>query len=1159
MAFSIPKTIKKLSADIDSAIEGVTANDASMLLFSTANPNNGVNPVYTRSTTCWARNIDTSPTSVWTDGNGGNPRYNANMMNLISPRHGVVANHWGLNIPEQNWDNYIGAKFIFVAMDNTCYIRTFTASTLIAGTDIRVVLLDSDLPPNISFCKVASSSLASVATSINRIPAMFQSYFPFNLQPGLRAAIADYYEGAVVAPANATRAAFNVTPYVGDSGRPACFVYDNKLILLVTFASTSGGANLPDYIKEINSAMTSLGGGYNLSILNKEHFVTKGNILITQQELQSLELECHESYFLKVKDANKEILMNVLNATQFYNSTKLPKKLQSLENFSTYFLKSTGFTLNDIFYKTDFTVGDQIKIQKSSNGQINTYTACGTNCANGWYNYNNETLSANDKITIITANSNKKYFKIKNTGNINIEKCETFIQSENFYKILNSKTISSIFDSNNGDTLTLYTQGKLNGTVVTYYTLNGNWLNPNGQINNTFLIPAGSLFTLNSEISETINVKNNSSVIIQKYINKVYSFNSSTDSIYIYKGGLSNKLIDIFNPTNLQSVQDTIQICGKTYLASGSNWVDPASENTRDDIILKYGDQIILNSQNTLDVNGGAILSKVVDENFNGKIKIYQSENDLIEDTFNFEVFACNNLYWFDESENLLKYDYVIPNEAIIVFDCNYSSTINFSSSAKIKKYNRLYIKKTNTGSGKITAKVFSPKDLIDLQLWLKADAGVIKEFVTPLFISEIVLTDSGESTSDGTYTRSTGGTTGFDGPNENYIYWDEEVWLVYDNEVGLITYVNYDFGLDPESWEEIGSAGAPSAENITSSLASFQAITGWQDQSGNSRNFTKSIANTGYPRLSNGIPLFTAVSKYNDANASILALPSSSLNFTTPYTLIVLLRSGPGDSTVFSKSKNSTKRRKYQMSMNSGIIYSSESRGANLDTSISYHTGTGDYRKRLIVSQYSSNTSGLIRYNSAQVANSSTDVGIDQTNNASIFIGASPFNEGTGYNAEASAEMHVYEIIFYNRALSTLEIEKIEAYLNDKYPSICGFQNRGKLAETSGSDAPTGAVFNNIAFDYSSFASSCSSLGLDPTAILNSLGGVDFSYNYVVIRAKTSSGINADSISNLGNGIINITSIGTQQNVPRNYYRFFVMCKEGWNTVRFYGTDYLI
>jgi hypothetical protein len=211
--------------------------------------------------------------------------------------------------------------------------------------------------------------------------------------------------------------------------------------------------------------------------------------------------------------------------------------------------------------------------------------------------------------------------------------------------------------------------------------------------------------------------------------------------------------------------------------------------------------------------------------------------------------------------------------------------------------------------------------------------------------------------------------------------------------------------------------------------------VTAWADQSGNSRNFIKSIANTGFPTFSNEAVLFTSSARYGASNASILALPSNSLNFTTPYTLITLLRSG-SNSVVFSKSNDDNKRRKYQISINNGIIYSLESRGIYIDTSISYNTGTGNDSsiKRLIVAQYSSNTSGLIRYNGAQVATGFTDVGIDQTNTASIFIGASPFSEGSGYNAEASDGMYVYEILFYNRALSTVEIEKIETYLNQKY-----------------------------------------------------------------------------------------------------------------------------
>lgn len=211
--------------------------------------------------------------------------------------------------------------------------------------------------------------------------------------------------------------------------------------------------------------------------------------------------------------------------------------------------------------------------------------------------------------------------------------------------------------------------------------------------------------------------------------------------------------------------------------------------------------------------------------------------------------------------------------------------------------------------------------------------------------------------------------------------------------------------------------------------------VTEWADQSGNSRNFTKSIASTGFPTYSNGAVLFTTEDTYYDPNASILALPSASLNLTTPYTLIALVRAGANNSCVFSKSNDDSKRRKYQISVNNGIIYSLESIDGE-DTSIMYDTETGDdvSIKRLIVSQYSSNTSGVLRYNGNQVATGSTDVGIDQSNTGSIFIGASPFSEGTGYNAEGSTEMYVYEIIFYSRAITTPEIQQVETYLNTKY-----------------------------------------------------------------------------------------------------------------------------
>jgi hypothetical protein len=156
--------------------------------------------------------------------------------------------------------------------------------------------------------------------------------------------------------------------------------------------------------------------------------------------------------------------------------------------------------------------------------------------------------------------------------------------------------------------------------------------------------------------------------------------------------------------------------------------------------------------------------------------------------------------------------------------------------------------------------------------------------------------------------------------------------------------------------------------------------------------------------------------------------------------------------------------------------------------------------------------------------------------------------------------------LIYFNpRSYKTTAVEVgaiIQKYNSPAKISLrptCGYQNINKLAETSGINAPIGAVFNNIAFDYSSFVSSCSSLGLDPSTILNSLGGVDFSYNFVVIRAKTSSNFSIDSISDLGNGVINITTTGPSTGTVTNRYRFFVMCKTGWKIIRFYGTDYPI
>jgi hypothetical protein len=275
MAFKISKTInwykKLLSADIDSAISGLTANDSTKLIFSTMSPNGNccagdsstdpVNPVFIRSTTCWAKNIDTSPISPWNNGGGYAVPLNAGgfggVGTLVSPRHILLTNHFYVKT---------GKKFIFVAMDNTCYIRTLTTTTRVGSTDIIVGLLDSDLPSNVSFCQVASLNLANIPLSTNQFP-MFMTNLP------KKAIIADGYAQASLsqryaASSETQKGNFFESAMDGTSANPMCFVYNNKLILLSLVRFTTSGDLISNYINQCNAVMSTLGGGHQLSIFD---------------------------------------------------------------------------------------------------------------------------------------------------------------------------------------------------------------------------------------------------------------------------------------------------------------------------------------------------------------------------------------------------------------------------------------------------------------------------------------------------------------------------------------------------------------------------------------------------------------------------------------------------------------------------------------------------------------------------------------------------------------------------------------------------------------------------------------------------------------------------------------------------------------------------
>lgn len=210
--------------------------------------------------------------------------------------------------------------------------------------------------------------------------------------------------------------------------------------------------------------------------------------------------------------------------------------------------------------------------------------------------------------------------------------------------------------------------------------------------------------------------------------------------------------------------------------------------------------------------------------------------------------------------------------------------------------------------------------------------------------------------------------------------------------------------------------------------------VTSWADQSGNGLNFGQK-PNAAYPlQHTDSSILFTASTMYNDPNARVLQNTSSGLQQTGLYTLFCVVRAGGPNACVISKSTDATKRRRYQISINGGGIFVGEGNG---DVFAVYNTGTGNdvNIKRLIVSQTPASNQIVIRYNGSQVnVYTAEAVSATTTNTAPVYLGASPFSPGSTYNAEASNQMYVYEILLYQSVLTLAQIQQMENYLNGRW-----------------------------------------------------------------------------------------------------------------------------
>jgi hypothetical protein len=234
---------------------------------------------FTRNTSSWTSGIDFSCFSPW---NG----YGLNQMGgtLISPRHVLYNAHY---IPVVG--GIYGTRPIwFVANDGEVVQRTLTNSIgdFSLGTDLAVAVLDSDVPSKIKFAKTITQTdivnklaFARNVQSAIRIPVI-------GCDQEKKAHIRDftYYNSGSTdviyfnTPTDSTRVTWFEDVIAGDSSSPAFLLINGELVVLGGwhFGGAGGCANLAASAHQtmVNSWMTTLGGGYQLTNIDLSSFPT---------------------------------------------------------------------------------------------------------------------------------------------------------------------------------------------------------------------------------------------------------------------------------------------------------------------------------------------------------------------------------------------------------------------------------------------------------------------------------------------------------------------------------------------------------------------------------------------------------------------------------------------------------------------------------------------------------------------------------------------------------------------------------------------------------------------------------------------------------------------------------------------------------------------
>lgn len=226
-------------------------------------------PVYRRNVNFWLKDIDLTACSPWNSYDGA---FRAGV--AISPRHIIFARHYPIAD---------GAMLHFVTMDNQVVTRQLVGQSATDGAwqyDTIVGVLDSDLPASIKPMKLWPADVDKYLPTVSKyfLPVCAfdqeEKVITQDLQTLVKAG--DNYTLNFGVCQTAPQSVLSEPVVGGDSGNPIFTIIGGEAVLISTWLGYTTGPAQWRFLDAINTAMTTLGGGYQVQTVDLSTFNNYG-------------------------------------------------------------------------------------------------------------------------------------------------------------------------------------------------------------------------------------------------------------------------------------------------------------------------------------------------------------------------------------------------------------------------------------------------------------------------------------------------------------------------------------------------------------------------------------------------------------------------------------------------------------------------------------------------------------------------------------------------------------------------------------------------------------------------------------------------------------------------------------------------------------------